>query len=102
MLVLELRFPELIQIPTFFVRFELLKFHSRVLKQTSSTVIERVSGMSSLSRDFVDKEDIAELASTFWAISTFDLVTLRREILNIILCHPRLTFVSEDLLFELI
>jgi hypothetical protein len=79
-----------------------LEFQAMVIKQTSSSVIERVSAMSSLGVDFVDECDIAEIASTFWEFSTSDLATLKAGILNSILSHPQLTMASEDFLFELI
>jgi hypothetical protein len=78
------------------------ELYAMIIKQTPSTVLERVFGMSSLGIDFVDKEDISDVASMFWQMSTSDLASLSPEILNSILCDPQLTLASKDSLFELI
>jgi hypothetical protein len=79
-----------------------LELYTMIIKQTSSTVLGRVSWMGSLGLDFVDKEDISELASSFWQMSTSELASLSAEILSVILCHPKITLGSEDILFKLI
>jgi hypothetical protein len=74
-----------------------LELHTMIIKQISSSTLEHVCGTSSLGIDFVDKEDISEVASTFWQMSTSGLAALSPEILNSILCHPKLTLGSEDI-----
>jgi hypothetical protein len=73
-----------------------------MVKEATSTVLERLCWMSSSGLDCVDEEDVSEVASTFWKVSTSDLAGLSPEILDRVLCHPNLRLTSEDILFKLI